>query len=451
MSFKNVMKSRSTWAFILSCALSVTTYFIFNGSQQIRRHAILSDGINTCFNRLQQTHTSSVMNAKDSVYLQTDFLNLTQECFEEAQANAQENFEDVLPLFAKKISSLSADVHWFQGKISSKTTDKVALEQRFDRLDSLKNEIMEAGDDFRESVSSTISFLKFLFFAFATLVPLIIAWDYLQNRKLAAQNEQVEESAQKILSTGGVADTLRIEEVIKTALEQNRLSACSELFSVYQADLIEADIDNGRRNPFVGPTYEEKSVAEVMELKEKLNVTTFDYILAKVIDNLSSKIFTTGVALDLDVDEEVVVEGNEESLEQILFQAVSHSLDSCIQVVGNKKMSISMKKLGGTVVVEVKDSGVGFAPDLISDIKWKKADFNQAPMNLQIAHGLIQTVKGEISIDNVCGNDGNIIGGKTKIQLRLAPKKVATTSAVKKLVELKKGKKRELIKNLARA
>jgi len=449
MSFKNVMKSRSTWAFVLSCALSVTTYFIFDGSQEIRRYAILADGMNTCFNRLHQTHTSSVMNAKDSVYMQSDFLNLSQECFEEAQTNGEENFVDKLPQFVKKISSLSADVHWYQGKISSKSTDKVALELRFDRLESLKNEILEEGDSYREKVSSTLTWLKFLFFAFATLVPFIIAYDYFKNRKLAAQNEQVEESAQKILSTGAMADTARVEEVIKTALEQNHLSACSELFSVYQADLIEAEATN-RSNPFVGPAYEEKTVLEVMELKEKLNVTTFDYILAKVIDNLSGKIFTQGVVLDLDVDEEVVVEGEEEKLEQILFQAVSHSLECCTQVVGSKRMSISMKKLGGTVLVEVKDSGTGFSPELISDLKWKRADFSKTPMNLQIASGLVQTIKGEISIDNICNDDGNIVGGSTKIQLRLAPKKVAATSAVKKLVELKKGKKRELIKNLGR-
>jgi signal transduction histidine kinase len=278
---------------------------------------------------------------------------------------------------------------------------------------------------------------------------MIIAWDYLKNRKLAAQNEQIEKSAQSIISTGVMADTSRIEEVIKTALEQNRLSACSELFSIYQVDQMEADTDNNRHNPFIAPVYEEKTVEEVIELKNKLNVTTFDYILAKVVDNLSGKIFTQGVILDLDVDEEVV-EGGEENLEQILFQALSHSLESCTQVVGSKKMSISMKKLGGTVLVEVKDSGLGFSPELISDLKWKKTSFSSAPVNLQIAQDLAQMIKGEVSIDNICNENGQIIGASTKIQLRLAPKKLVEKSTVRKLVELKKGKKRELIKNLAR-
>jgi signal transduction histidine kinase len=450
MSLKNVMRSRSTWAFVLSCALSVTTYYIFEGSQNIRRQSILADGLNTCFNRLGQTHTSSLIKSKESIYLQADFLNLTQECFEEAHVNADENFTNILPQMVKKFSSLSADVHWYQGKIESKSSDLESLEQRFDRLESLKNEVQEEGDDFREKVSDRLAFLKFLFYLFAALVPMIIAWDYLKNRKLAAQNEQIEKSAQSIISTGVMADTSRIEEVIKTALEQNRLSACSELFSIYQVDQMEADTDNNRHNPFIAPVYEEKTVEEVIELKNKLNVTTFDYILAKVVDNLSGKIFTQGVILDLDVDEEVVVEGGEENLEQILFQALSHSLESCTQVVGSKKMSISMKKLGGTVLVEVKDSGLGFSPELISDLKWKKTSFSSAPVNLQIAQDLAQMIKGEVSIDNICNENGQIIGASTKIQLRLAPKKLVEKSTVRKLVELKKGKKRELIKNLAR-
>jgi hypothetical protein len=102
------------------------------------------------------------------------------------------------------------------------------------------------------------------------------------------------------------------------------------------------------------------------------------------------------------------------------------------------------------VIVEVKDSGLGFSPELISDLKWKRANFSSAPVNLQIAQDLAQMIKGEVSIDNVCNENGQIVGSTTKIQLRLAPKKIAQKSAVKKLVELKKGKKRELIKNLAR-
>jgi hypothetical protein len=109
-----------------------------------------------------------------------------------------------------------------------------------------------------------------------------------------------------------------------------------------------------------------------------------------------------------------------------------------------------MKKLGGTVLVEVKDSGLGFSPDLISDLKWKRADFTSAPVNLQIAQDLAKMIQGEVSFDNVCNENGQIVGASTKIQLRLAPKKIVEKSAVKKLVELKKGKKRELIKNLAR-
>ena len=85
-----------------------------------------------------------------------------------------------------------------------------------------------------------------------------------------------------------------------------------------------------------------------------------------MIDIHSSKIFTQGVKLDLNVEDNVNVQGDQESLEQIFYYLILNAVNSGDNSE-NKKVSIKLKKLGGTVIIELAHSGKGFPKELILD------------------------------------------------------------------------------------
>ena len=70
-------------------------------SEKIKRLTNFDSGMQTCFSRVNQTYTASMLADSSSNYLTQNFQNFTEECFAEGILNVEETFKGELSQVAK--------------------------------------------------------------------------------------------------------------------------------------------------------------------------------------------------------------------------------------------------------------------------------------------------------------------------------------------------------------
>ena len=123
--------------------------------------AVISDGFQVCSTRVNQSYTAAMIGS-GSTYLSRSFFEGTEECFGEAISLAEEKYESQFRNFSKKLNYLASEVHWLH-KSLSKTDEPSALaegssdnNQRFAKIEQLKNQLTDELSELRNSVDDKI-------------------------------------------------------------------------------------------------------------------------------------------------------------------------------------------------------------------------------------------------------------------------------------------------------
>ena len=322
-------KSNIAGLFLLA-VLVANTYNIQENSGRIKRLTNFESGMQTCFSRVNQTYTASVLAETTSNYLTQNFQNFTEECFAEGILNVEDTFKSELSQIAKKLSTLASNVHWFHEDILSpnsaraitKNSESRNVGSRFEKIESTKDEILESSEKYKSEITNSLNNEKTIFYVSATLLVILMFSEFMSNtRRRLSNNAREKEAKAELLDNDGVA-SVKAGEIIKSALEQNNLSNCSKLFANYHAHhLFDKSIKNknkfsleglitpiGIQSPAVLKETLDKiwnddsiglttdSVAEVSF--EDLNL---ENVSSSVIDLLAEKLFSQGVQLDLKI------------------------------------------------------------------------------------------------------------------------------------------------------
>jgi signal transduction histidine kinase len=459
-----------------------TTFFIQSLSQNVKQVSVLQNGIQTCFSRVAQTYTAKLLGETSSLYLDAGFMNATEECFGETMAETEEHFSQALKKSSKKLNTLASDVHWFQQRIAnaeesefSKTTSGISISnlgQRFEKLEQTKDEIAEANEIFKVEILSTLASLKVSFYILSFLLPFMLIWDFAERKSLLDRNKRLEGEAKDELETLGPDASDRVEELIRTALDQNELVYCSKLFSNYHAntsfrnatdfktpthgkvELINSSdkqaYDQQIDRIWAESELEDSSELNLKELEvieefnnipEGLDSVGLNNVLGRVVKNLSNKLLAEGIFIDMDIDEDAHVYGNEESMEQVFFHVIQNAVKNSNLGIAPQKVQISHKHLGGTTVIEVSDSGKGFSPEVIDS----KLGLNkeELPISLQICGSFMEEFSGEVAFSNNYNADGDVKGSIVKLIFKRA--KVDHSSDNIRVRDVQKGTKREIL------
>ena len=126
-------------------------------------------------------------------------------------------------------------------------------------------------------------------------------------------------------------------------------------------------------------------------------------------------------------------------------------INSCNQTVGmSKKISVSLKKLGGSAIFELDDNGVGLDPSLL---RWHLGMDSKLkchlPTELEICLELAKELKAGINFENILNHDGIIVGSKYRLMLRLMQKELESGKDPRRmLVQLRKGTKKNLLREM---
>ena len=166
-----------------------------------------------------------------------------------------------------------------------------------------------------------------------------------------------------------------------------------------------------------------------------------------MIDLVSSKIFTQGINLDINT-EEVDVYGERENLEQAFYNLLTNAIENYDFDDPRKFLSINVRQLGRTVLVDFFDSGSEFSKEFLRQSKGFATGMIEHT-DLAIAQSLIEDEQAKISFENVCNEDGDQVGRKVQIVLSSVGE-VSKKPSKKKISRLERTTKRELLEKMKR-
>ena len=122
---------------------------------QLDRMNILSQGVNTCFNRISQTFTAMMIKDIQSPYLNRGFMGLSDECLNETIKGINP-FRKHVGKGYETLNQLISEVHWFHEKVLKIHSPMLSnaniniplspLTDRFTKMENFKVTLMDEID-----------------------------------------------------------------------------------------------------------------------------------------------------------------------------------------------------------------------------------------------------------------------------------------------------------------
>ncbi len=486
---KNLVKifesKRSFVGLGLLAVLIFTTYKIQENSGYIKKLSNFESGIQTCFSRVNQTYMANLLGDKVSNYLSTNFQNLTEECLAEGLITAESLSSDKAIIASRQLSNLASNVHWFHEDILAPENSKTIsgknevrdVSTRFEKIETMKDELLEQANVQKSEISNSLNQQKSIFYVSATLLMVVMLIEYLSLTSKKISNNMRENEAKAELQSGGGATSVKLAEILRTALEQNDLVNCSKLFSnFYTYAVSEKNQSKAALESLVTPTklksidetaiemnnvinkiWEDDSIGVdvdnlVKSKNEKVESVNLELMSSTVIDLHAEKLFAHGVQIDLKIPEGLMVQGKGEDLEQSLYHLFSYAINSTTSENGEKSISIFAHKLGDVVAFDLLYTGAGFEESILKQRVGLETNQNgEIDLDLTIAQTLLTELQAKVQFDNKIDQNGNSVGGRVKIIFKTGEAAKATNAATTqtgRLVDLKVGNKKEILTTL---
>ncbi len=458
-----LIKSIKSKRAIISVTLLAAFAAVFAYDQMLDSRLLsmqnLNDGIQTCFTRVNQTYTAKMIGQERGNYLSSDFMMTSEECMGEALSVAEEIFSDVSSFTIKQLNKLVSDVHWFHEKIEGKggifgmpKKSDSDISTRFEKIEGVKDILLENTESIINKIHRSQIALRWTMALLGLFALFFFLWEVQEQRNRIIRNRNIERDAEIELRVDGVPQSSRVEQVLSEAFEVNELENCSALFKKYHSAILD-----GQMAYFVARDYhEDKQLAENIEItaeksvgnrveveEDQENLLDMANVLTQVVEHISSAVFHKGILFELSVDDNILFGNDRDILEQIFFHALNYSISAC-EETASKKINVSLRRLGGTAIFEIEDSGIGFDPEMIKhELGLQGADL-QLPLELQIVKEIVAENNGELSFENILSDDGLVVGGKIRVIFRLQQNREFRRG----LVQIRKTTKKELLKEM---
>jgi len=457
--FSVIFESKKTiLSFVILSTLVYSTFQVTNNSFQLKKVSNLESGIQTCFTRVNQTYTAKLLADDASGYLTQNFQGLTEECFAESISSLEENFKGEVNSIAKKLSTLASNVHWFHEDLAGNTemleTENSNMSQRFEKIETVKDELIEETEMYKAELSQGLNLYKNSFFVLATLLVVTMMLEFISALKKRISNSAREIEAERELSDQGGIQSVKIGEIIKTALEQNDLKNCAHLFSNFYQHISSSRVNvtkNAARDALITPEKfvspkenisqaviekiwndEESTVYADSTPAESVNL---EATVSKTVTMLKEKAFSKGIKIDVQLKENLQIKGKEEAISQVVYSLLSYAMSTASRVGNECSIIIQGLRLGDITTLDLQYSGTGFSNDTLTGSKGA-----YLPVDLQICQSLIEEIDGKMQIDNKINQNGSVSGMRIKMIMK--------TAKTSKLSSVKSGSKKEIQKHL---
>lgn len=466
---------RNILAVALLGGLVFNTYKIQENSNYIKKMNTVENGIQTCFTRVNQTFTASLLKQGASNYLSQGFQTLTEECFAEAVSAVDDLGYLQASDIQKKISGLSSNVHWFHedllavgssGAKALKNEVPRNVGKRFSDIEVTKNELLEANQVLKDKLNDEVNTQKNIFFALASMLFMVLMAEILSIAKRRLANANSEFLAQAELKDNGGVHSVKVGEIIRVALEQNEMDSCSKLFTNYYSyneglkafgakpamaealvtpkkavisDVEQKNLDEIWENDGIALNADKE--AEVLSAEKVITEeSNIEAISTKIIDILAEKLFSHGVQIAVNIPEGLVVKAHAEELEQSLYNLYNYAIEQSKSAKGEKHLSVNSHKLGDVVIYDLAFSSTGFDLDPLKGKEGLDIVANGENIDLMISQQIFEDSGVKVQLDNGINQAGDIETAKIKLVF-----KAGAMVTKGKLVDLKIGKKSDIL------
>ena len=180
-------------------------------------------------------------------------------------------------------------------------------------------------------------------------------------------------------------------------------------------------------------------LAVTQEVQADLINVQLEDVLTNVIDSMASYLFTRGVFLDLDIEENIWVRATKEGLEQIVFQLISYLSKGNADEGSSRRITIKAHIKDQKVEINLINQGHVFNAELLNSIN---SPFMTDNSCLQIAKSLMHEFEADLAFSNQVSSTDEQMSGLVRLVFDPGTKE-------KRLVGIKKGKKKDLIRDMS--
>ena len=416
--YSSVKKNNRSICLVLLICLISSGFFYYDSLRDAKGLTQLGGGVRTCLNRVGQGYTANLLgNTKYGAKYQAT----TERCFGDVGILVEDVYDNVLIM--GYLNTLTTEVHWFHEKLSIGSSN---LNLDFEKIENLALDIIEKINKKIRFTEWLTDQLEYVVLSISLLIVLMALWGWEHERRLRKNNLRREEEAFKILHNKERLKENNID-LVREVLKLNGFNNCLRLINYLKLKKEKDEI------PVTVETKGEKKAINPSEL------TNMSLILSNMLDSFSSYFFKNGILIDLDEIEDIWIKGNEEVLEQIIFSMINYSIKKDKVGPGGKKIKIKLKKKDGDALLEISDI------KLIASEEVKQNKQN-IPVEMIICRELIKEFDGEISFEDIV--EQNQIKG-SKVGIILKGIRIAPPVNTKRVVALKKGKKKDILKEIS--
>ena len=420
--------------------LSFGSIFVQNSMNvKAQKMATLSNGVGTCFTRINQSFTALMIQDFSSSYLQPNFMSASQECFNVANKQFNLLWGKAFKDGYKYINQIVSDLHWFNEKTQklkklvqeggvSLTNSNII--NKYTGLETAKTGFTDSIEKKQETAKAwATTWFVFSFVGFAGFIAVAGLFGVQQknNRKLFSD---IEDDA-----AASEASAAKVDRILENVFAKLEMPNTYKFVNEYYSTLLEQQYANFESS-------DEETQVEVKEKPKAVEVTAdFQEAMNSVLDNIQTKAFTHGIMLDADLDDDFNVKGDQEALAQFLYNLIDYATENSLHHNEGRRVSLRSKPLGGTAYLKVAIANYCFNVDELSYLNTADAESSSVNMNLVLIKELLGDIKATIAVKNKMSAKENIEG--CEIEVIFQRYKEETTE--KSITAVVKGTKREIL------
>ena len=410
------------------------------GQKQLNEFGVLNEGISTCFNRVSQTFTATMIKDFKSNYLSRSFMSLSDECLSEA-IKGMKPFKSELNKGHKTLQQMISEVHWFHESVLKTITpamakvdkpfDTTAAVNRFKKMEEYKtnltDEIQQASNDLRTSskndqIAVTLGVLA-VFMAFVVMMA--------QENQKNATRKQIEARALSLLEASKADNSAVIDQLIDEALINASLENTAQLFRDYNGEILEKQTTRFAKVS----SAKEENKAEQEEADEFEDSDEVSYSSASLREALITLQNIHGKEnINSSEVREVRLAVEAEALEQVVNAAITKLLE---HKNGNKRIQVSNQVHSDRSILNffLKDATFN-----VSELEYASTTGAQTTdLNLILLKEICADNGVQWFAENKLSRNGSIEGMNIRMVIKRAPK-----NTKKNLVSVVRGKKRDI-------
>ena len=396
----------------------------------------LNTGVNTCFTRVNQTFTSIMIQQLQSPYLTREFTDLTSSCFNDLQKEFESIIStSLLPAMSKEMKSINSslnqivsDTHWFHEKvlkikdmaINSGDDEGFSLTNsnilnKYSALEVVKDNVFDQIQVKRTSVEGQSQVMQFFGIGFMLLsLGLGVAW-FVNARKKSLNLIEVESIASNMLNDSNIANE-KVDRLMEMAFNAANLPKTLELVQSTKFIL-----------PMTVASREDVEAESIKEhlgelaLKENLNhnglkthITNLNNAFNAALKGVQNKAFTYGVIIDFDLDDDLMVHGEQEDLQQVIYTTINYAIDSSMLQNQGRKIIIRSKALGGTIYLKVSVTNHCFNANELEYLTDSNSTETDVNVNLVMIKELASVNQTQFSVTNKVNSAGELRGSEVE-------------------------------------